>query len=188
MSDTKRKDYIGYEYKEVAVDGSQASQYLDGYLNFGWIPDENQQIKENGKAVLRLKRDRKILNKTELTRLQRHFEDCMKQIDVLERSKTSKASMLALSVGVLGTAFIAGATFAVVHEPPIVWLCILLAIPGFIGWITPYFIFSAVLKKRMEIVASLVEDKYEEIDSICERGSHLLGGDGSWQETDRERV
>lgn len=175
MSDTKRKDYIGYEYKEVVVDGSLASQYLDGYMNFGWMPEENQQIKEAGKTVLRLKRDRKILNKTELTRLQRHFEDCMKQIDALERSKTSNATLLSLSAGVLGTAFIAGATFAAVHEPPIVWLCILLAIPGFIGWITPYFIFSAVTRKRMEVVASLVEDKYEEIDSICERGNRLLG-------------
>jgi len=80
-------------------------------------------------------------------------------------------------VGLIGTAFIAGATFAAVHQPPIVWLCILLAIPGFIGWFTSYFAFSFVLRKRNEVVTPLIEAKYEEIYAVCEKGNHLLGID-----------
>ena len=44
--------------------------------------------------TLRLKRDRKIVNKTELTRLQRNFEACVREIQSLENSKTSKATIM----------------------------------------------------------------------------------------------
>lgn len=177
MSEFERNNsYIGYEYKELITDSSKVSRYLDGYTNFGWIPDENmKQTKEVGKVMLRLKRDRKIMNKTELTRLQRHFEDCMNQIETLEKSRTSQASVAAMVIGIIGTAFMAGSTFAVTNEPPIIWLCILLAIPGFIGWIIPHFAYKAMVRKRTEIVTPLIEDKYDEIYEICEKGSRLLG-------------
>ena len=90
-------------------------------------------------ATLRMKRDRKLIHKMELTRLQRHFEACAKEIEVLEKSKTSVASAWALVVGILGTAFMAGATFAVTHEPPMILLCIILAFPGSLGGPCPIF-------------------------------------------------
>ena len=36
-------DFVGYEYKEITADRERASMYLDGYMNFGWIADENIQ-------------------------------------------------------------------------------------------------------------------------------------------------
>lgn len=170
------RSYIGYDYKELKVAGSKVSQYLDGYMNFGWIPDETmQQMKEGATVKLRLKRDRKIINKAELTRLQRHFEDCMNQIDALEKSKTSLATAVAITIGIIGTAFMAGSTFAVTNKPPIIWLCILLAIPGFAGWILPYFVFGAIVRNRTETISPLIDNKYDELYEICEKGNHLLG-------------
>ena len=93
--------------------------------NFGWEPDDNlpqsSQSRHPGAEkmmTLRLKRDRKIVNKTELTRLQRNFEACVREIQSLENSKTSKATIWALAAGVIGTAFIACSTFAVTAVPP----------------------------------------------------------------------
>lgn len=78
-SGVNTKDYVGYEYKSVTVNQEQIAIYLDAYENFGWILDETtSDIKNVGKSILRLKRDRKIMNKVELTRLQRHFEDFMR--------------------------------------------------------------------------------------------------------------
>ena len=68
----------------------------------------------------------------------------------------------------------AGATFAVTTQPPYVILCILLAIPGFIGWILPYFVYKKVLGKQIEKVTPLIEEKYDEIYEICEKGNRLL--------------
>lgn len=169
------RDFIGYEYKEVTADSERASMYLDGYMNFGWIPDENiHPSMIMGKVTIKLKRDRKILNKTELTRLQRHFEACIKEIDSMEKSKTSDAKAWSLSTGIIGTAFMAGSTFAVTNRPPLILLCILLAIPGFIGWVLPYFVYKARVRKRIAKVTPQIEQKYDEIYEICEKGSKLL--------------
>lgn len=106
----------------------------------------------------------------------------MRQIEMLEKSKMSLAKTVSISVGVAGTIFMAGSTFAVTASPPIIWLCVLLAIPGFAGWILPYFFYKAIVSKRTEIVNPLIEDKYDEAYEICEKGSRLLGKKGGIQD------
>ncbi|MBP3458045.1 MAG: hypothetical protein J6K58_02430 [Lachnospiraceae bacterium] len=179
---TKKKEYVAYEYKEVITDKNRVSFLLDGYENFGWELDEkitetfgeNRNPMKQNNVILRLKRNRKIINKMELTRLQRNFESCVRDIDTLEKSKNSAATTYALIIAVVGTAFMAGATFAVTAQPPYVILCILLAIPGFIGWILPYFVYKKVQGKQIEKVTPLIEEKYDEIYEICEKGNRLL--------------
>ncbi len=180
------KDYIGYEYKEVFAERDKVSMFLDAYENFGWIPDDHTYAAgytgsiniphtgSFGKVAIKLKRDRKIINKAELTRLQRHFEACMDAIDELEKSKTSFATMAAIGIGIVGTAFMAGSTFAVTAEPPMILLSILLAVPGFIGWIMPYFVYKLLVKRKMTDINLLIDQKYDEIYEICEKGCKLL--------------
>lgn len=171
----EKKAFTLYEYKEISVSSDRASMFLDGYENFGWQQDKNApSVKATGKVTLHFKRDRKILNKTELTRLQRHFEACVNEIDALETSKTSSATIVSLVVGLIGTAFVAGSVFAVTAPVPMIPLCIALAVPGFIGWILPYFLYLKVLKKRSEQVAPLIEDKYDEMYETWEKGNKLL--------------
>lgn len=181
IEEKKSVNFVGYEYKEIVAESSQASFLLDGYENFGWEPDEkvmrnaeNSGLPHQKKTVIRLKRNRKIINKMELTRLQRNFEACVDEIDKLEAVKTSTATIYALAVGIIGTAFVAGATFAVTAETPHIILCILLAIPGFIGWIVPFFLYKRELGKQRVRVTPLIEEKYDEIYEICEKGNRLL--------------
>ena len=178
MEDIKKRDkdqYISYEYKELKVADEQASFYLDCYENFGWQQDEKFPPKSaGGMTVIKLKRSRKIANKVELTRLQRHFEADVQDIVALEKSKSSKAMALALTIGVIGTAFMAGAVFAVTAAPPIIWLCVLLAIPAFAGWILPYFVYKKVLDDTVKKITPYIEEKYDEIYEICEKGHSLL--------------
>jgi len=177
----KTVDFIGYEYKEIAAESKKISFLIDGYENFGWEIDEkiagineNVSLPYQSKIVVRLKRDRKIINKAELTRLQRNFEACLDEIDKLEGGRTTAAMMYALIVGILGTAFMAGATFAVTTQPPHIILCILLAIPGFIGWIIPYYIYKRMTEKQTEKITPLIEEKYDEIYEIFEKGNRLI--------------
>lgn len=167
--------FIGYEYKELPADGETAAFYVDCYQNFGWKLDERTSAQTlHGKGKLLLKRERKIVNKMELTRLQRHFEACMDELEALEHSKTSKAMICSITVGLIGTAFLAGATFAATHEPPLVLLTVLLAVPGFLGWILPDFLYRAMVRRRTKAVNELMERKYDEIDEICAKGQQLL--------------
>lgn len=177
----QQKNFIGYEYKEIVTDSGRISFLLDGYENFGWEIDGKMQERESNvntaaghKVTAHLKRNRKIVNKTELTRLQRNFEACVKEIDALEKAKTSAAVMYAVILGIFGTAFMAGATFAVTAQPPHYILCTLLAVPGFLGWIFPYFLYKKKARKETEKLTPLIEAKYDEIYEICEKGNKLL--------------
>lgn len=177
-----RKEYIAYDYKEICADGERMSFLLDSYECFGWEIHENRQAGQestsvyphSSKMMILMKRNRKIMNKMELTRLQRNFEACVKEIDALEAAKISGATMLALMVGLLGTGFMAGSVFCVTAQPPLILPCILLAIPAFIGWALPVFIYKKRVEKQTEKINPLIEAKYDEIYEICEKGNKLL--------------
>lgn len=170
-----KKEYAGYEYKTIQIKEEKYSFYLDSYQCFGWVQDENSSASlSDGQKSIKLKRNRKIVNKMELTRLQRNFEACMNEIRLLEKSKTTAASILSIIVGMIGTAFMVGAVFAVTAPTPHIVLCILLAVPGFTGWTLPCFLYKTIKAKQTNKIAPLIEEKYDEIYNICEKGNSLL--------------
>ena len=182
------RGHVGYEYREITVPGELASLCLDSYPCFGWEPDPNHEAAvgsgrgprhspaagQKEMVTLYFRRNRGISNKAELTRLQRNFDSCVAELQALERAKTGSATIAALAVALAGTAFMAGATFAAVAEPPVIWLTILLAVPGFLGWILPAFLYRKLVGKKTAEIEPLKEQKYDEIDALCEKGGRLL--------------
>ena len=168
------ENFVGYEYKEITTTREMEGVYADGYPNFGWKLDGvNQSAIGLSIVNLKFKRDRKIKNKAELSRLQRQFEAGIAEIGNLERSKTSAAFIIAMTVGLIGTAFMAGATFAFVYAAMIP-LMIILAIPGFIGWLLPYTLYKKSMAKRNATVTPLIDKQYDSMYEICEKGHALL--------------
>ena len=148
---------------------------MDGYASFGWKPDENlPNEKSGGKITLHFKRSRSIVNKTELTRLQRHYEACMQEISVMEASKSTIPTIVSLSCGLLGCAFVAGSVFAVTAETPVIWLTVVLGIPGFALWGAAYFGYKWSKCHRSEKVVPLIDAKYDEAYAVCEKAQQLL--------------
>jgi hypothetical protein len=167
------ENYIGYEYKEVNVDRDKESVYADGYPNFGWtLENSAAPIFGLSSVSLRFKRDRKIRNKAELTRLQRQFESNVNEIEKLEQSKTTTAMITAFTIGLIGTACMAGSVFAFLGD--MIPMCIVLAVPAFIGWALPYFSFIRLRNKRVEKIAPLIEQQYDSIYEVCEKAHGLL--------------
>lgn len=132
----------------------------------------NFKIIDNS-VVMKFKRDRKIRNKSELTRLQRQFDACVSEIQSLEFSKYRKASTVAYVIGVVGTAFMAGSVFAITLN--MVVLCAILAVPGFLGWIIPYLCYRNISKKKTAEITPLIDQKYDELYAVCEKRNALLG-------------
>jgi hypothetical protein len=164
-----------FDYMKVTVEDDLCSQYMDGYASFGWKPDENlPDERSGGRITLHFKRNRSILNKTELTRLQRHYEACMEEIAALEASKSSVPTMAALSLGLLGCAFMAGSVFAVTAETPVIWLTAVLGAPGLALWGAAYFGYKVVKRRRAEKVLPLIDAKYDEACAVCEKAQQLL--------------
>lgn len=168
-----KNDFIGFEYLEIPVRKSMQSLYIDSYRNFGWEYEGNAALEEEKNSVaLKFKRDRKICNKAELLRLQRQFESCAHEIEVLERTETTMATIVAATVGLVGTALLGGAMFA--YLGGLLPLMVILAVPGFIGWIVPYFCYQKIKENRTRQVAPIIEQKQDEIYEVCQRGCNLL--------------
>jgi hypothetical protein len=175
MNETTRnsENFIGYEYKDVLTTGEMEGVYADGYPNFGWQLDGSARSALGLSAVtLKFKRDRKIRNKSELSRLQRQFEGLVREIENLEKSKTSGAFIASMTVGLIGTVLLGGATFS--YLGGMIPLMLVLAAPGFAGWILPYFIFKKMSAKRENVVSELVEKQYDAIYEVCEKAHALL--------------
>lgn len=168
-------DFIGYEYIEIVTEQERASLYLDGYRHFGWVPDDNfQGVTAKGRVTLKLKRNRKRVNKVELTRLQRHFEACVTELDAIQKAATFLPKLWSILIGLMGTVFMAGSTFAITANSPMILLGVVLAIPGFICWSIPPMVYHNLLKKKQPQLEAAMEQKYDEIDDICEKGTKLL--------------
>lgn len=169
------ENFVGYEYKEITTTREMEGVYADGYPNFGWKLDGiTPSVIGLSTVNLKFKRDRKIKNKAELSRLQRQFEAGIAEIGNLERSKTSSAFITAMTIGLIGTAFLAGATFSFIYAEMIL-LMIILAIPGFIGWFLPYMLYKKITAKRSATVMPLIERQYDALYEVCEKAHVLLG-------------
>ena len=153
MEQEHQPSYVAYEYKEIEAKGERAALLMDCYQSLGWEAE-----KETASGKIMLRRSRKIINKAELTRLQRNLEACI----------------TSLVIGLVGTAFMAGSVFAVTATPPVIWLCILLAVPAFTLWALAPILYPRMVAKRTKVVNELIEQKYDEIYLICEKGSKLL--------------
>lgn len=168
-----KNNFVGYEYKDVTVEPSMESLWTDSYANFGWLLERKVTDTIGMNSIkLRFKRDRKIRNKVELIRLQRQFEGCIKQIENLEKSKNIGASAFAYGVGILGTAFMTFSVFS--YLGGMLPLSIIFAIPGFLGWILPYFGYIKIKDRKAEKVNPLIDEKYDMIYNTCEKASRLL--------------
>lgn len=66
----------------------------------------------------------------------------------------------------------AGSVFAVTSD--LFALCAILAIPGFLGWIFPYFLYRRIEKKKTAEVTPYIEQKYDELYAVCEKANSLL--------------
>ena len=86
--------------KIVETNEKIAENVVEGYKK---IEDTAQNNKTH--TTVRMKRDRKIINKVELTRLQNHFEARLNEIDALEESKSRRTTAVSL---IVGTAFMSG--------------------------------------------------------------------------------
>ena len=186
MGATIRNDnsYIGYEYRDVSVESNMESLYVDSYECFGWQFEGRQPSLlgiASGAVNLKFKRDRKIKNKMELTRLQRQFENYAEDVCNLEKSKYTSATIVASVYGLIGAVMIALSVFlisdmllAAQYTMPLV---VLTGAVGLLCWVLLY---PALKKQKAKAAAKanpLIEQKYDSINEACEKGHILLMAD-----------
>ncbi|MBC1458660.1 hypothetical protein [Listeria newyorkensis] len=165
-----RADFVGYEYKDITINQEQESLFVDGYTNFGW--DLDSVSKSVTSLKIKFKRDRKIRNKAELTRLQRQFDACVDEMEQLERSKKTTARIVAYGIALVGTIGMACSVFAVTSG--LITLSVIFAIPGVLGWLIPYFSYKKLYQKKAAEITILMDQKNEELYEVSKKANGLL--------------
>ena len=161
------------EYLCIHAPADMRKTYIDGYRSFGWVFEGPSAREESGDTVkLIFKRERRLRGQAELTRLQRQFESCAREIEALERSRTTAASIAAFTIGLAGTALLGGAVFAYLNG--LLPMMVSLAVPGVLGWIIPYFSYQKLRQRREKQLSPMIEQKFDEIYTLCEQGCRLL--------------
>ena len=158
------------EYINVNVKQNLVQLCSNCYKELGWQVINTSSAVDS--VIIKMQRDRKIKNRAALCDLQRKCEGAFSAIEKLERSKTLKAMTISLGIGIVGTAFMAGSVFA--YLASMIPLCILLAIPAFIGWALPYFFYNKIFIETSTKVNVMIDHNYDVIYDACEKARHLL--------------
>lgn len=187
MKNSETKDFVAYEYLSIDVDSEKEPLYIDCYENFGWMLINNTALIDkddyyinnyntsNKKMVnIRFKRDRKIKNKVKLLSLQRKLELSLKEIERLEKEPFTKGLIISMSVGLIGTVFLALSVFSITLVSPLYIPFILCGIIGIIGWVLPYFIYKKIKILKEKENVSLIDEQYNTIYDSCEQAKKLI--------------
>ena len=160
-------DFVGYEYTCVKVDAANRSMVADAYRNFGWMTVDGAR-----RGMLEFKRDRNLLNRVELTRLQRQFDAHMRELERLERTPARRSSIVGWSVGLAGCVFLGGATFA--YLAGLMALMVVLAVPGFLCWFGAHPLAKRVRRTAEERNVTAIDHLCDMNYDVCRRANALL--------------
>ena len=134
---------FAYEYTTIRVDRDLEPLYKDAYSNFGWVVEGyGPSLPNVTMETIKLKRDRRIKNRPMVLELQRQCESALTSIASLEKAKTTTAMAWSLGLGILGSALLAGAVFAI--NADLIVLSIPLGALGLVGWAAGYLAHNRV--------------------------------------------
>ena len=162
--------FIMNEYIDVNVKQKLVQLCSDCYKELGWTIINTSSSMDS--ITMKMQRDRKIKNRAALCDLQRKCEGAFTAIEKLETTKTLKAMAISLGIGIVGTSFMAGSVFA--YLASMIPLCILLAIPAFIGWALPYYFYKKIFIETSAKVNIMIDHNYDVIYESCEKARYLL--------------
>jgi len=170
--DDNSQSFVAYEYSTIRIPREKLPLYQDTYAAFGWASEAYDSNSTTGFVTVRLKRDRNLPSKAVLVELQTSAEDALRNIFTLERSRTTVASIAAMSVGIVGSAFLAGSVFTM--QADYLALSIVLGVVGLAGWAVPWFVHRAIHSRRTNAVVPLIDREYDAVYDSCKRAASLL--------------
>lgn len=199
----EKLNFVGYEYKTVKGPMELEGLWNDSMKNFGWQLEKSapatvkhvwgplrvilaplslipgtpfrkmiQDHDSETEVEMTFKRDKHIAGKAELNRLQSQFESYARGIETLDDSKSTGAAVGSYTIGLIGTILMALSMFSYLGGS--IALMVVLAIPGVLGWILPYFVFRKLKGKKTQAVEPQIEKQRDSIYDVCQKASRIL--------------
>ncbi|MFT4235461.1 MAG: hypothetical protein QM607_10740 [Microbacterium sp.] len=175
--------FTAYEYAAVRAPRDLESLYQDTYRGFGWTVESTELADpirplplipaiQPTTITLKLKRDRSIRNREMVQTLQRKAEKSLTSISRLEKSKTTRAIVLAVSIGVVGAALLAGSLFLL--NGGLLLLSIVLGVIGLAGWVGGFLSYLGMKSRRTQAVTPLIDRQLDTLYETADQAARLL--------------
>lgn len=126
----------------------------------------------DNRTSLQFKRNKNLIHKNELNRLQGYFENTLGEVEHMEQTKMVAAYMSGAVGGILGSVFMALSVFTFLVGNTLG--CIGLAVPGVAVWILGAVCYSLMKNRKEKKIREENRIKSEAIDDICEKAYLLL--------------
>lgn len=162
----------------TAPNQKAALEMIDYYSALGWELASQNEGRFISNFSLVFKRNRRIKSKDQLNRLQYRLDDNINKLDVLEKRKYRKATIVSLIIGIIGILiFGSGMSLCIAWSDPEVWMYIvggILAAIGIIPCVLSYFFYTNIRLKETTKMNILINQSYEDINRICEEAQQLI--------------
>ena len=123
-------EFVAYEYTLVRAPRDLARLHEDTYRSFGWTVTDERAVP--GGIEFNLKRDRSIRTRSAIAELERKVERSLTTIGRLSSSPRAVALTSAMTIGLIGTAFLAGSVFTLLGG--FIFASVALGVVGLLGW------------------------------------------------------
>lgn len=169
---------ITYDYKTIKVKREYETIVCDAYENLGWELT-NTSASENSLFYINLsfKRNRKIENKMELTKLQEKVDNILANIENLQTKKKNAGVVEGISTGVVGALiFGGGMSMSMLNTASVGLLVGGIAIGivgiavGLLGWL----VFKKINKKKNTKIQPILESEFDKLADVCEQAYGLI--------------
>ena len=139
--------HTSYEYARTTVANDLVTVTCDCYENLGWELTGSKMSSAGGTTALSFRRSRKIKNKAQLVKIQRTMDDLIDSIAGLEGEKTRKATVRAVSLGIVAALVLGvGMCLAMGVLGDLFALGIVVGVFGIAMVSVNYFIYRAIAK------------------------------------------
>jgi hypothetical protein len=168
--------FTAREYATVRVPARHEQLHRDTYGAFGWTVEAwngpaASIVPMTSTSTLKLTRDRALRGRQALGELQRQAEGALRRIDALERSRSARATAVAVALGLVGAAFLAGSVLLLDDGPSLV--SIGLGVNGLALWALAWPAHRLTAARRAAQVAPLLDRQYDVVYDACERAAAL---------------
>lgn len=168
--------FTAREYATVRIPARHEQLHRDTYRAFGWTVEAWRGpaasfVPATSTSILKLTRDRALRGRQALGEFQRQAEGALLRIDALERSRSVRATLVAVILGLVGAAFLAGSVLLLDSGPSIV--AVGLGINGLGLWALAWPASRLTAARRAKRVAPLLDREYDTVYDACERASAL---------------
>ena len=170
------KNFITYDYIAKETKKEKERMVIDCYEGLGWeLISKEKRIGLS--TILNFRRNRQLKKNEDLKSLQIELDKTLYDLESLEIKKTLSGLTFSLIMGIIGSLILGGGMSLCLLKSENIKLLILGSFIGIIGIIicgVTYPIYKSIVRKNTTKVLPIIEEKYDQIESILYRANDII--------------